>query len=51
MRLGAHDYLAKPIDLGMLRLQVRNAFEHYRLRRGEPPCSATGWPSLARSRR
>jgi two-component system NtrC family response regulator len=32
MRLGAHDYLAKPIDLGTLRLQVRNAFEHYRLR-------------------
>src|SRR4051794_33310909 len=32
MRLGAHDYLTKPIDLGTLRLQVRNAFEHYRLR-------------------
>jgi two-component system NtrC family response regulator len=32
MRLGAHDFLAKPIDLGSLRLQVRNAFEHYRLR-------------------
>jgi two-component system response regulator AtoC len=31
MRLGAHDYLTKPIDLGTLRLQVRNAFEHYRL--------------------
>jgi two-component system response regulator AtoC len=32
MRLGAHDYLVKPIDLGTLRLQVRNAFEHSRLR-------------------
>ena len=32
MRLGAHDYLAKPVDLEMLRLQVRNAFEHHRLR-------------------
>jgi two-component system NtrC family response regulator len=32
MRLGAHDYLTKPIDLGTLRLQVRNAFEHHRLR-------------------
>jgi two-component system, NtrC family, response regulator AtoC len=32
MRLGAHDYLAKPIDLGTLRMQVRNAFEHSRLR-------------------
>jgi two-component system response regulator AtoC len=32
MRLGAHDYLSKPIDLGTLRLQVRNAFEHHRLK-------------------
>jgi two-component system NtrC family response regulator len=32
MRLGAHDYLTKPVDLGTLRLQVRNAFEHARLR-------------------
>jgi two-component system NtrC family response regulator len=32
MRLGAYDYLAKPVDLGTLRLQVRNAIEHYRLR-------------------
>lgn len=32
MRLGAHDYLTKPIDLGTLRIQVRNAFEHHRLR-------------------
>ena len=32
MRLGAHDYLTKPVDLEMLRLQVRNAFEHHRLR-------------------
>ncbi|WP_422930450.1 sigma-54-dependent transcriptional regulator [Singulisphaera sp. PoT] len=31
MRLGAHDYLTKPIDLGTLRIQVRNAFEHYHL--------------------
>jgi two-component system NtrC family response regulator len=31
MRLGAHDYIAKPVDLGTLRLQVRNAFEHHRL--------------------
>lgn len=31
MRLGAHDYVTKPVDLDMLRLQVRNAFEHYRL--------------------
>ncbi len=31
MRLGAHDYLAKPVDLEMLGHQVRNAFEHYRL--------------------
>ena len=32
MRLGAHDYLTKPVDLEMLGLQVRNAFEHHRLR-------------------
>ncbi len=31
MRQGAHDFVAKPVDLNMLRLQVRNAFEHYRL--------------------
>jgi two-component system NtrC family response regulator len=31
MRLGAHDYLAKPLDLEMLRRQVRKAFEHYEL--------------------
>jgi DNA-binding NtrC family response regulator len=31
MRQGAHDYVAKPVDLNMLRLQVRNAFEHCRL--------------------
>lgn len=31
IRLGAHDYVTKPVDLSMLRLQVRNAFEHYRL--------------------
>jgi len=31
MRLGAHDYLTKPIELGTLRIQVRNAFEHHLL--------------------
>jgi len=31
MRQGAHDYISKPVDLGMLRLLVRNAFEHHRL--------------------
>ncbi len=31
MRQGAHDFVAKPVDLNMLRLQVRNALEHYRL--------------------
>jgi two-component system NtrC family response regulator len=32
MRLGALDYVAKPVDLEMLGLQVRRAFEHHRLR-------------------
>ena len=32
MRLGAHDYVTKPVNLGVLRLQVRHAFEHHRLR-------------------
>jgi two-component system response regulator AtoC len=31
MRQGAHDYISKPVDLGMLRLLVRNAAEHHRL--------------------
>jgi len=31
MHLGAHDYITKPLDLNMLRLQVRNAFQHHRL--------------------
>lgn len=31
MREGAHDYISKPVDIGMLRLQVRNAYEHHRL--------------------
>ena len=31
MRFGAHDYLAKPVDLEILGHQVRNAFEHHRL--------------------
>jgi two-component system NtrC family response regulator len=31
MRLGAHDYLAKPVDLDILALQVRRAYEHHRL--------------------
>lgn len=29
MRRGAHDYISKPVDLNMLRLQVRNAQEHH----------------------
>jgi len=32
MRLGAHDYIAKPVDLPMLRLQVAKALAHHRLR-------------------
>lgn len=32
MRLGAHDYIAKPVDLEMLGMQVRRAFEHHQLR-------------------
>lgn len=31
MRQGAHDFISKPVDIGMLRLQVRNAYEHHRL--------------------
>ncbi|HLN29124.1 MAG TPA: sigma-54 dependent transcriptional regulator [Gemmataceae bacterium] len=31
MRLGAHDYMTKPLDLNVLRLHVRNAFKHHRL--------------------
>ena len=31
MRWVRYDYISKPVDLGMLRLQVRNAFEHHRL--------------------
>ncbi|MGE3806260.1 MAG: sigma-54-dependent transcriptional regulator [Gemmataceae bacterium] len=31
MRLGAHDYLSKPLDVNVLRLHVRNAYEHHRL--------------------
>jgi two-component system response regulator AtoC len=31
MRQGAHDYIVKPVDLDLLRLQVRNAYEHHRL--------------------
>src|SRR5438874_1071373 len=31
MRLGAHDYVAKPVDLELLGHQVRRAFEHHRL--------------------
>ena len=31
MRQGAHDYISKPVDLAMLRLLVRNAYEHHRL--------------------
>jgi two-component system NtrC family response regulator len=29
MRQGAHDYLSKPVDLNVLRLLVRNAYEHH----------------------
>jgi two-component system response regulator AtoC len=29
MRQGAHDYINKPVDLAMLRLLVRNAYEHH----------------------
>src|SRR4051812_13415562 len=32
MRLGAHDYISKPVDLEILGHQVRRAFEHHRLR-------------------
>ena len=32
MRLGADDYLAKPVDLEILGHQVRKAYEHHRLR-------------------
>ena len=32
MRHGAHDYVTKPVNLGALRLQVRHAYEHHRLR-------------------
>jgi two-component system, NtrC family, response regulator AtoC len=32
MRLGAQDYITKPVNLAALRLQVRRAFEHYQLR-------------------
>ncbi len=31
MRQGAHDYISKPVDIGMLRLLVHNAYEHHRL--------------------
>ena len=31
MRQGAHDYISKPVDIGMLRLLVQNAYEHHRL--------------------
>jgi two-component system NtrC family response regulator len=31
MRQGAQDYISKPVDIGMLRLLVRNAYEHHRL--------------------
>jgi two-component system NtrC family response regulator len=31
MRLGAHDYVSKPVDLNLLRLHVRNAYHHHRL--------------------
>ena len=33
MRLGAHDYLTKPVDLEILGHLVHNTFEHHRLRK------------------
>lgn len=33
MRLGAHDFCSKPVDLRRLTVSVRNAVEHNRLRR------------------
>ena len=32
MRLGAQDYVTKPVNLAALRMQVRHAFEHHQLR-------------------
>jgi two-component system NtrC family response regulator len=32
MRLGAQDYITKPVNIAALRLQVRRAFEHHQLR-------------------
>ena len=32
LRLGAHDYLSKPFDVGELKAKVREALEHRRLR-------------------
>ncbi len=32
MRLGAQDYVTKPVNLAALRIQVRHAFEHHQLR-------------------
>ena len=32
MRLGAQDYVTKPVNLAALRIQVHRAFEHHRLR-------------------
>ena len=46
MRLGAHDYLTKPVDLEMLALQVRKAFEHHCLRE-ENRLLRAGWPPPA----
>jgi two-component system, NtrC family, response regulator AtoC len=31
MRLGAHDYISKPVDLNLLRHQVRKAYRHQQL--------------------
>jgi two-component system response regulator AtoC len=46
MRQGAHDYISKPVDIAMLRLQVRNAYEHHCLieenRQLREQLSATG---------
>jgi DNA-binding NtrC family response regulator len=56
MRLGAHDYIAKPVDMDILMLQVAKAMEHHRLRQERSrtssakalPCRGSS-PAFARS--
>ena len=45
MRLGAHDYIAKPVDLEMLGLHVRRAFERGRHRYPAAAIGVAGPPS------